>query len=234
MGLINNVITRFPNGVNNLNVGDIFNSLLMPDPTLYHLYFEDFDYFTAADWTITEVGVGGTQALTNGNGGLLLVTADVLIADSVAMQKIGSNFLLTVGKKTFFKGRMKLDLANLSRMMLGLVVTDTTPEDATDGIYFIKPSASTNVSIVVRKNATTGSTTAVAGVLANDTFVDLSWYYDGVDRLYYGFNGTIIGFLDASASFLPDIILTPTIFVGNGEAVPKVGTIDYIFAAQER
>jgi len=231
---IDNQVTRFGSGVTNNEVASIFNSMTMLDPTKFHVFLEDFDYFTAGDWTITEVGAAGTEALADGDGGLLLLTVDAGAADSIAMQKVGSSFLMAAGKKAFGKFRLKLNLATQSRFLIGLAITDTTPEDATDGMYFIKADGSTDISVVCRKNATTGSTTAVATTLVDDTFIDLCYFYDGVDRLYYGYNTTVVGYLDASASFLPDIVLTPTIFVGNGEAVAKIGTVDLFFAAKER
>ena len=49
---IDNQITRFGNGLTNRDVGDIFNSMPQPDPTRLHQYYEDFDYYLAADWVV--------------------------------------------------------------------------------------------------------------------------------------------------------------------------------------
>lgn len=231
--LIDNLVTRFPNGLVNRPVGDIFGSLKMPDPTLYHVFNPDFDTYLASQWTITTTGTG-TVALVDGNGGLVAITNSAADNDAVFLQTVKESFFPVVGKKTFFKTRVKVSDATQSDLLVGLQITDTTPLDATDGIYFYKADDAATVSIFVRKNATTGSTTAVVGTLTDDTFVELAWFYDGIDRLYYAFNGTIIGFLDASATYLPDVALAVSWGLQNGAAAAKVGTFDYLFVAQER
>ncbi len=236
MGLNALTVTRFPNGVTNQPENDIFGgSLKTLDPTLFHTYFEDFDYYTAADWTVTEIGAGGTQAILDGNGGLLRVTTDALDNDAVAMQKLGESFLLTLGKKTFFKARLAAAKVTQSEFLVGLVITDTTPFDATDGIYFRKDDGDANIDFVVRQDATTGSTEVVAGVAVAATMVDLAWFYDGIDRVYYAINGIVLGYITATtATFLPNTELTVTFAFINGEAGATTLDMDYVFAAQER
>ena len=52
MGNISN--TRFQYGVTNVNETNLFADMVQPDPTLFHEYFNDFDTYTAGDWTVTE------------------------------------------------------------------------------------------------------------------------------------------------------------------------------------
>jgi len=54
MSLITRDVTRFPNGISTRAETDILNGLGFSDPTKYHTYFEDFDYYNAANWTVTE------------------------------------------------------------------------------------------------------------------------------------------------------------------------------------
>ncbi len=231
---IDNLVTRFPNGVTNVDANSIFNSLKSPDPNLYHVFSEDFDTYLASDWTVTVIGTTPTAALIDGNGGLLALTGTAVDNDGIALQTVKESFFPVAGKKTFFFSRFKLSDATQMDFLVGLQITDTTPFDATDGIYFIKADDAASLSIICRKNATTGSTTAVVGTLANDTFVTVAFFYDGVDRLYYSLNGTALGYLDASASFLPDAGLAVSFAMLNGAAASKVATVDRIWAAQER
>jgi hypothetical protein len=237
---LDNLVTRFPNGVNNapLGVNDIFNSLKGLDPTQYHTFFDDFDFYTAADWTVTEVGTA-TQALTDVDGGVLLISNSAGIADSSYQQKVGSSFQPKVGKKIYFETQFAVSDATQSVVVAGLQVTDTTPLDATDGIYFTKADGSTEVSIVCRRNATTGSVTAVVGNLDDNTYARLAFFYDGDQRLYYAMDKVVLGYLTVATSsngapYLPDTILTPSFGIGNGEAVIKTMSMDYIFAAKDR
>lgn len=233
MGNISN--TRFPFGLTNVSEVNLFADMVQPDPTLFHQYFNDFDTYTAGDWVVTETDSSATQALTAGDGGLLLITNTAADNDLVALQKTPAAWTFTAGKKTFFRCRFKVSDATQSDLVFGLQVVDITPLDVTDGVYFLKADGSTAVSIVCRKDASTGSTSA-SGItnLANDTFVELGWYYDGVDKIAYEVNGSVIGSVSATSSYLPDATCTVSFALQNGEAVAKTMTVDYVFVAKER
>lgn len=232
MGISN---TRFQYGVTNVGETDLFGDMVQPDPTLFHEYFNDFDTYAAGDWTVTETQAGATQALTAGDGGLLLLTNSAADDDLNALQKNPAAWTFTAGKKTFFRCRFKVSDATQSDVVIGLQVVDATPLDVSDGIYFLKADGSTNVSVICRKNATTGSTSASAiTTLADDTFVELGFYYDGESKVYYEVNGSVTGSLDGSSSYLPDTTCTVSFAIQNGEAAAKTMTVDYIYVAKER
>lgn len=233
MGNISN--TRFPYGLTNVGETDLFADMVQPDPTLFHTYFNDFDTYTAGDWTVTETDAGATQALTAGDGGLLLITNSAADNDLVALQKNPAAFSFTAGKKTFFRCRFKVSDATQSDLVFGLQVVDTTPLDVTDGVYFLKADGAATVDIVCRKNASTGSTSAAAvATLSDDTFIELGFYYDGQSKVAYEVNGSVIGSLDASSSYLPDATCTVSFALQNGEAAAKTMTVDYVYVAKER
>lgn len=233
MGNISN--TRFPYGVTNVGETDLFADMVQPDPTLFHTYFNDFDTYTAGDWVVTETDAGATQALTAGDGGLLLITNTAADNDLVALQKTPAAFTFTAGKKTFFRCRFKVSDATQSDLIFGLQVIDTTPLDVTDGIYFLKADGAATIDIICRKNASTGSTSASAvATLSNDTFIELGFYYDGQSKVAYEVNGSVLGSLDASSSYLPDTTCTVSFALQNGEAAAKTMTVDYVYVAKER
>lgn len=233
MGNISN--TRFPYGLTNVSEVDLFADMVQPDPTLFHSYLNDFDTYAAGDWVVTETQAGATQALTAGDGGWLLLTNSAADDDLVALQKTPAAFSFTAGKKTFFRCRFKVSDATQSDVVFGLQVVDTTPLDVTDGVYFLKADGSTSVSVICRKDATTGSTSASAiATMANDTFIELGFYYDGNGKIAYEVNGSVLGSLTASSSFLPDTIMTVSFAIQNGEAAAKTMTVDYVYAATER
>ena len=233
MGNISN--TRFPFGLTNVNDVNLFADMVQPDPTLFHQYFQDFDTYVAGDWTVTETDAAATQALTAGDGGLLLVTNTAADNDLVALQKTPAAWTFTAGKKTFFRCRFKVSNATESDLVIGLQVVDATPLDVTDGVYFLKADGSTNVAIIARKNATTGSNTATAiTTLADDTFIELGWCYDGQSTIAYEVNGTVLGSVSGSSSYLPDTTCTVSFALQNGNAVSRTMTVDYIFVAKER
>lgn len=236
-------VTRLPNGINNVDVAAIFNSLKTPDPSIYHEYFEDFDYYTAGNWTVTETQAGANQVLVNGDGGLMALQNSAANNDVNQIQKVGESFLMenfvagvTPGKKFFMRARFSVDDATNAALAIGLQVTnaDGTLAAVTDGIYWSKAAASTQLVMNVRKNAAAGANTANVGVLANATFYTVDCFFDGIDRLWYGFNGAIIGSMDASTAFMPDTTISPIMVVKNGTAAARTMTIDYLLAMRER
>jgi hypothetical protein len=192
---------------------------------------EDFDYYTAGDWTVTETDAGATQALTDGDGGLLLITNTAADNDLVALQKKGESFRFASGKELFFEARFKVSDATQSDLAIGLQITDTSPLDVSDGVFFLKADGSTSVSFLVEKNGT-ATTTSVA-TLVSDTFITLGFNYDGGSVLQYCVNGVVTG-TSAVTNLPDDEDLTVSFAIQNGEAVAKTMTVDYIFVAKER
>lgn len=228
--------TRYPNGVTNREPDSVFASMIMPDPTLFHSYFNDFDEYVAADWVVSETDSAATEALTAGDGGLLLITNTAADNDAVTLQKTPAAFAMTATKRAWFAARFKISDATQSDLQFGIVIVDTSPLDATDGIYFQKDDGAATVDVYVRKNATTGSNKATAvTTVVTDTYITLQWYYNGDGRLFYGANGTLLGSMDATSTYLPDATnLTVSFTLQNGEAVAKTMTVDFIAAFFER
>jgi hypothetical protein len=223
--------TRFKNGLTTVAKGDGLGEYILPAPTTAHEYFDDFDTYTAADWTVTEVGVA-TQALADEDGGVLLITNAGVDNDSSFSQKIGESFLMETGKQAWFEARLKVSDATQSDWVMGLQITDTTPLDVTDGIFFRKDDGDTNIDLVVEKDDTATESLAI-GTNADDTYVRVGFYYNG--------NDAVIGFIDgvaqaslATTNLPDDEVLTISFGVQNGETAAKTMSVDYIFAAKER
>jgi len=224
--------TRFPNGVTNVGEQSLFAELGQPAATNFHTYFEDFDYYTAGDWTVTETDAGATQALTDGDGGLLLITNTAADNDLVSLQKKGESFRFESGKALFFEARFKVSDATQSDVVIGLQITDTTPLDVSDGVFFIKADGAATVNFLVEKNGTATTASAIA-TMANDTFIRLGFYYDGISAVQYFVNGSIAG-SSVTTNLPDDEDMTITIAIQNGEAVAKTMTVDYVYVAKER
>lgn len=235
MGINALQVTRFPDGVTNAELDNIFSSMTQPDPTKFHQYFEDFDYYVAADWTITttETGAGdASEALADEDGGVLLITNDDADDDADFFNKVGESFLLETGKKLFFKARLKVSDATESDFVVGLQITDTTPLDVSDGVFFQKDDGNTELDFHVEKDGTATSETDVHTV-EDDTYIVVGFYWDGQDRVYYSVDDTVMGYV--SADNLPDDEeLTISFGIQNGEAAAKTMSVDYVFAAKER
>ena len=86
--------THFTSGVTNVTADSTFGKVKAPDPTKYHMYHNDFDTYLASDWTITttEGGSGNaSEALGDGDGGLLVITNDDADDDNDFLQRTSDN-----------------------------------------------------------------------------------------------------------------------------------------------
>ena len=230
--------TRFPSGVTNVASDTTFGQTGIPDPTSWHVFMDDFDRFAAGDWTITTVEAGAgsaTEALTDADGGVLLITNDAADDDSDFFNKVGESFLLEAGKKAAFKARFKVSDATQSDFVMGLQITDTTPLAVSDGIWFQKDDGDALLDVYCGKSSGAGTTsaTAIATVVA-DTYLTVGWAYDGKGSLRYFVNDVQLGTLDASSTYLPDTELTVSFGIQNGEAVAKTMSVDYVCVMKER
>lgn len=227
--------TRFPSGITNAAKSSNLGMLGLPDPTSWHVFFDDFDRFVVGDWTITttEAGAGSaTEALTDADGGALLITNDAADNDADFFQKVGESFKFEAGKRLLFKARFKVSDATQSDIVMGLQITDTTPLDVTDGVFFQKDDGDANLDFYVEKDNTATSATAIA-TLANNTYVTVGFAYDGKSEIKYFVNDVHKG-TSATTNLPDDEELTVSFGIQNGEAVAKTMTLDYVFAAKER
>jgi hypothetical protein len=241
----NKTPTRFPNGATTAAKNNPLGKYGLQDPTQWHSYFNDFNAYGAADWTVTNVGTTPTQALTDVDGGVLLLTNAATDNSSTQLQKVGADFLPAAGKQLVFKARFAVSDITQSDWLVGLGVTDTTVLGAvlgaglTDGMFFAKDDGTTNIYFCVQKDATTGQklTQVLAVPSVAGTYQTYGFYFDGVRYVYLFVDDVQLTTVDLTATlatYLPDAQLTPTIAMMNGEAVAKTMSVDYIFAAQER
>lgn len=228
------VPSRFPSGVSTRRVNSPLGNFPRPAPSDTHAYWDDFDTYTAAQWVVTAVGAG-TAALAAADGGTIAVTTTAASSDSVFLQLTPSGFTFEMGKQAWFESRFKVNVLT-SVVQLGLIVADTTPLDATDGIYFLSTTATGAVTTIVRLNATTGSTSGTGIALVADTFTTLAWYWDGKGTLTYYQDGVAKGSITGitASNFLPDTICTPSFGVQTSTTAARVLTVDYILAAKSR
>jgi len=234
--------THFTSGVTNVVTGGTGELLKQPDPIKYHVYHEDFDKYTASDWVITttEGGSGAaTEALGDGDGGLLVVTNDDADDDSDEFQWAGGSggviesFKYEAAKGLYFKTRFKVSDATQSDFAIGLIITDTTIIDGvTDGIFFEKDDASTSINLIIKKDST--ETTVSCGDAADDTFMTLGFYYDPRIRKFSVYKDNVKVGSAVNTNAPDDEELAVSFAIQNGEAAAKVMTLDYISAGKER
>jgi hypothetical protein len=241
--------THSPNGLSTQQSKTLFGNLPVPFKMAQTCYFEnDFvkgtDY-TAADWTTTTTS--GSNALTAGNGGWVLLTSAASTNDIQHMAATPAPFLLTQGYPFWFGMRFKsADIVDPAFIMGLEVVGGTfTP---TAGVYLTKAAAGTSLNLVMR-NASTSTTTVVPGTLANGTFYTAGFYYNGnsngeitgfctagnqepnlASKAYASVGGYAVG-RSADMTNFPTVALTPAFGVKADTTVARTLTVDWIIAA---
>jgi len=230
--------THFPNGVTNAATNSVLHEFGGPDPTKYHVWFDDFDNYEADQWIVTTTGAA-TAAIQNEIGGILKLTNAAADDDRIFLQWSGDDasttietFKFTSGKKLWMKARLKVSDATQSDFLVGLSITDTTPLDVTDGVFFQKDDGDANLDFHVEKDNTATSATAIHTVVS-DTYLTVGFYYNGVNKVEYFVNDIFKG-SSATTNLPDDEELTISFGVQNGEASAKNCSFDYIFVAQER
>lgn len=235
-------VSRFPSGVGTVRQSNPLAQFGMPDPTQWHVWFDDFDDYVLADWiiTTTEAGAGdATEATSSANHGVLVLTNDAGDDDNDFLQWSGSTnsaavetFKFVAGKRMFFKARFKVSDATQSDFVIGLQITDTSPLAVTDGVYFRKDDGDALLDFVVIKDSTATTATG-AHTVVSDTWLTVAFHYNGVDGVEYYVDDVKLG-TSVTTNLCDDEELTISFGIQNGEAVAKIMSIDYIFAANER
>lgn len=214
-------------------------------PTDWHSWFNDFDFYLATDWVITETG-SGTRAISQTDGGNLVITNAAADNDVNSLQlrqlasgAVAENWKFIAGKPMYFGIRFKISDATESDFVIGLHITATTPVASapTDGIYFRKDDGDRLIDLVGRKNSTGSEVAGVlgqAGYMTNDTFTVLEWYYDGVSSCIQAYqDGVPFGSIPLT-NVVDDEELAISFAHQNGEGVAKLITIDWIKVAKLR
>ena len=228
--------THFTSGVTNVGTDSTLGKLKAPAPHKYHTYFNDFDTYLASDWTITtsEDGTGSAnEALADGDGGLLLVTNAAGDNDHDFFQLVKEGYKYEAGKQLAFHMRFKTNDATQTDIVAGLQLTDTSPLDVTDGIFFLKADGAATISFIVEKNSTQ-STLTLPNSLADDTFMTLGFVYDPKDQKFHVFQNDVLAGTVVSTNAPDDEELTVSFGIQNGAAAAKTLTVDYIGASKER
>jgi hypothetical protein len=233
--------TRFTSGVNTAMPDDALGNYPMIDP--FHSsgtqapvsatnnigygvaeYKNDFHVMAATEYTLTGTGTP-SFAVTNGAGGIALLSTSIGASDSAVAIMPTLNHQYVAGQNAWYSTTINLSDATTCALVAGL--KDAVSES--NGIWFSKASASTSVLLNI-KVATVAITPIAITTAANATMIELAWYYNGADLLVYANDVFIARVLYAS---LPTVVMAPIYSLTNGSGVIRTLSIDYILAAEE-
>ena len=206
-----------------------------PSDQTFYGYFNDFMTYNSGDWTITTTEAGGGSAseeIISGAGGQLRISNDDAASDSDFLQLKGEPFRLSTSKRAYFSARFKCNDVDQNDFIMGLQITDTTPLDVSDGVYFISVDGSADLLLNVEKDNSVDATTVAT--MEDDTFITVTWFVDpDRDGVYYSINNATP--VKVSTAKLPDDEdLTISFGIQNGEAAGNTLTIDYVNMIVER
>lgn len=221
---------RYPNGVTNNGATSPTAMLPVPDPSNVHMYFNDFDVYTAADWTVTATGTSPV-AMADADGGVLTITTGSVENDGDFLEAQGESWTITAGKKMWLKIRFKINDVTQSDFVFGLHSTSTTPQTAANRFLFESVDGSAAIYFNSDDNTNDEDSSTVA-TLVDDTWIVLAAYYDGAGNVELFADGVKI------TTFTPTTLPTTELALGfgclTGEAAAQTCSIDYILVAKER
>lgn len=226
--------TRFTGGVTTVAKTKPLGMFGLPDPTGYHTYFNDFDVYTAGDWTETATSVGaGTSAaaIADADGGVMRITTAANENDGLFIESQGESFLIETGKKAWIKARFQVGDAIQSDLIIGLHSTDTTPLDATMRFAFISEDGSAALFFNVDDDTTDADSGTVA-TLADDTWITVAAYWDGVSTIELYANDAKVATMTGVS--VPGAEMAIGIGYLNGAAGAETTDVDYILVSKER
>lgn len=238
-------VTRFPKGINNSGDNGIFSDMPVGSFVGYHTYFDDFDYFVAANYTVTKTQGGATTALANGDGGLLLITNTTASSDQVVIQKVGASFQPALSFRTTGRFVASVD-SLLANLVLGLVNVNTTPfvTGIQEGIWLSNVGSALSVNIALGGTVTTVAIPS-SSILVAGSLINFSFYWDGGiysvpgGRVVFEVSGPGVsarwrGEILAPTGFPAAVNLTPTVALQNSTGAGRTMTVDLMYVWKER
>jgi hypothetical protein len=231
--------SRFLSGVATVDAQYPLGNYPFPDPfhtsgstvatTGSSSYTNDFNTLIGTDFTVS--GSSSTFALANGVGGTAVLTPGGATT-ATAAYKPATFVQFQAGKKLWYTVRFKASAVGSTKAFYAGLRNGV---GVTDGLWFVKPASSTSLNLVSTVGST--ATTLVTGVdtVADDTWIEVSIYFDGTDILVYNEHDLVARVsnptIGASATTLTNVVLSP-VFQITPTATDTL-TVDFVMVAQE-
>lgn len=226
------------------------------NPFFYHSFSDDFDVSPGVTGWYTTTGSTGTLAGAAGVGGLALFTTGAAAGNFNYVQLSSAGFTANVlPKKLFYVARIQLAAVTTSTFVLGLIQDTVTPLTVTDGIWFSKAAASSQIvlNVAIASAVTSVNIPTTAYTLANNVNIDLAFQVTRQGDVLAFVDSQLVGYVPQSninttngpqnagavarilAPTMPTVPLGLTAVVSNGAtAAATTMTMDFHGAFQER
>ncbi len=178
-------------------------------------------------------------ALASTQFGVLQLSTGTVDNNFIQMRLAGEAFRYVSGKRLWCFARFAMSDADDMETYFGLSLTDTNFLDTlpTDGIFFEKAETATSFDFHARQNGTSTERTAIAGTLADDTYIELGFTVNPYGSIIPWYNGTALNasVVGASNANIPDDEdLTIILGCQTGAAAANTINLDWLLVGQER
>lgn len=198
---------------------------------------------SAGGWTLSGVTGAATITQPNTRNGEIALTADATASANPTLALGGAaapaNFIYAVGKRMWCFARLKIATVASTEFFLGLGTPDTGPTTTntfpSDGIFFNKAAAATNLALDVRKDGTsTQKTNVLSSVLADATYTTIGFHVN--------LRGDIVPFQNGVALTSSIVAAGSANIPGSGDPMQfmvgflgasQVVTLDWLLLGQE-
>lgn len=177
----------------------------MCNPSIAIRQEENWSDFDVTDnWTVTNVTAGTAAVGTAESGVLELDSASTTVTQGVQVQADKRGFYLEAGKNLWFETAVKVvDTFDKVEFFVGLSIVDTTiiaasANSSTDHIGW-QCVTDDGVLLFSAEKAGTGATKAAA-TIAEDTYIRLGFFVNGVTSIQQYIDGVAVGAAHATAN----------------------------------
>ena len=210
-----------------------------------YLEADDFTSFDADDdYTVTDIGsASSTIDVIDGAGGLLEIDAVSSTVDKGGqVQHKTETFLPAADKHIIFECRCKVtDTIAGVQFFAGLSILDTTmfasgENSSTDHVGF-EANATTQAATsgrldLVHEDGGTRTSQSTVHTLAEDTYVVLGFFVDGISRIVPLINGVAGTAVTPSATWTPTEMAATFVCQEEGGSVDPITSLDWYYCIQ--
>jgi hypothetical protein len=235
--------TRYPGGISNRPVGHPRGDLPFFDPTKWYGLFDDFNSFVIAaagvtGWHLDEVNTGTPPAVTDAAGGVILTVNDNADEDNFNHQwatntTVHEIFKVVPGKRAYLFCKTKVEDADKDIIYHGLHIAADDPQgtEPSDQFAFRTLRATPTALEFVAGKTNSTEVSISLGTVLDDTWMDLTAYYDGKDTVYawrLDANGALVasGSASVTSSTSGDLLPDTEMTIGFGMEALDTGADD--------
>ena len=239
-------VTRYPNDLIDVSETNILGEMGGLDPTKFVNYMEDFtDYLgpignmaggvTKDNWVGSGIGASSAVSYPASEAGIITLLTDANIGDNVFLIRDPLNLAnIAIGQPTWFKVAIEIVTTNSQDTNFIFGLADEASLTPTDGIFFRRDGVVTNIWNLILLELGVETVSVDIDVGPGGPFT-LGFYWDGVDTVFFGLNGTVIGSIpNVTADLLPTPTLVPMFGAQTNITSTATLHLDYIFTRSRR